>query len=287
MERDLWSVVTRAIKRLAPTRPPGAVYWDSEVLALALWAALHDRSISWACQRCNWPPQAWRRRLPDQSTMSRRLRRREIVKQLRQLLDLIQHRSESSGILLVDGKALEVSEYSMDPDALVGRGVARFSKGYKLHALIDDRRRILAWRVYPLNKAECVVAQQLLRDASERIQRGALLLADAAYDSNRLHLRASVLGIQLVAPRQRPFRSVARRQHPSRLRSIQLTEGRGAKNRRDWFSKVRATIERFFGTLASVGGGMSHLPGWARRLHRCDIWVGAKLVIHAARCARA
>ena len=38
---------------------------------LCFLVALYDRSINWACQRGHWPFQAWRRRLPDQSTMSR------------------------------------------------------------------------------------------------------------------------------------------------------------------------------------------------------------------------
>jgi hypothetical protein len=46
------------------------VYDNRTVIAVLLWAALHDRPIVWACQRSSWPVQAWRRRLPDQSTMS-------------------------------------------------------------------------------------------------------------------------------------------------------------------------------------------------------------------------
>lgn len=289
MEREIWAVVTRAIKRLPPTRPRGAVYTDREVLAVVAWAALHDRPISWACKRCNWPRQAWRRRLPDQSTMSRRLRWPEVLASTDELIDIIQRRRSASSILLVDGKAIEIGEHTTDPDARIGRGVSRLAKGYKLHALIDDQRQILAWQVHPLNKAESVVAQGLLRDAADRIQPGSLLLADAAYDSNRLHLRAAVHRVQLIAPRQTPARGVTKyyRHHRSRLKSIELTEGRGSRKRNVWFRGRRTTIERFFGNLVSVGGGLSCLPAWARRLHRCRIWVAAKLVIHAARYANA
>lgn len=289
MEREIWRVLMRSIKRLPPTRPRGAVYSDREVVAVLLWAALHERPISWACHRCNWPIQAWRRRLPNQSTMSRRLRHPEILRHARRLVAVIEHHRESSSILMADGKAFEVSEHTQDPDARIGRGVARYAKGYKLHALIDHRRRLLAWRVYPLNKAESVVAQTLLRDASDRIRPGALLLADAAYDSNRLYLRAAVHRVQLIAPRQVPGRRVAvdRTHHRHRLCSIALTEGRGSKRRNRWFAGRRTTIERFFGTLATVGGGLISLPAWARRLHRCRIWIAAKLVINTARYADA
>jgi hypothetical protein len=285
MEREIWAVVVRAIKRLPPTRPRGAVYTDREVLGVAMWAALHDRPISWASKRCNWPCQAWRRRLPDQSTMSRRLRRPEVLAHMRKLVDILHRGRPASSTLVVDGKALEVGEHTTDPDARIGRGVSRFAKGYKLHALIDDQRRVLAWRVHPLNKAESVVAQDLLRDAADRIQPSSLLLADAAYDSNRLHLRAAVHGVQLIAPRQTPDRRVAvgHKHHRNRLKSVDLTEGRGSRQRNRWFSARRTTIERFFGNLASVGGGLGYLPAWARRLHRCRIWIAAKLVLQTAR----
>jgi len=289
MERDLWSRLMRAVKRLPATRPRGAVYWDREVLCVALWGALHDRPVDWACRRRNWPRQAWRRRLPDQSTMSRRLRHPEIVAQLRQLVAVLYRGQEASPIMLMDGKALELSEHSRDPDARVGRGVSGYAKGYKLHALIDERQRLLAWCVRPLNEAECVVARTLLRDAAPHLSAHALLLADASYDSNRLHLRASVLGVQMIAPRRKSGRGLSRshRQHRSRLRSIAFTEGRGSAKRMRWFRARRGGIERFFGTLACVGGGLSHLPAWARRIHRCEIWVGAKLAVHAARLADA
>ena len=285
MEREIWQVVTASLKRLPRTRPRGAVYTDPEILAVALWAALHDRPISWACRRASWPRQAWRRRLPDQSTMSRRLRRSEILKKMRQLVAVIQRHRLSSAILLVDGKAFEVSEHTTDPDARIGRGVARYAKGYKLHALIDDRRQLLAWRVHPLNQAESVVAQSLLRDAGPRLKPGAVLLGDAAYDSNRLHLRAAVHRIQLIAPRQKPDRRLAndRHHHRNRLRSVVLTEGRGSRKRKQWLADRRTTIERYFGVLASVGGGLSSLPAWSRRLHRCRIWIAAKLVVLTAR----
>jgi hypothetical protein len=47
--------------------------------------------------------------------------------------------------------------------------------------------------------------------------------------------------------------------------------------------RVRTTVERFFGTLATFGGGLSSLPTWVRRLHRVRVWVAAKLTLNAAR----
>ena len=292
MERDLWRRMMRAIRRVPRTRPRNAVYFDHEILAPLLWAALHGRPVSWACRRSSWPMQAWRRRLPDQSTMSRRARRPEIRMHLRGLLCVVQQNAgPCSTTLIVDGKALELRDQTRDPDARTGRGVRGYAKGYKLHALIDDRWRVLAWRVCPLNQAECVVAQGLVRDA-RRWSRAILpshawLLGDASYDSNRLHLRAATHGLALIAPRRRPDRALAvnRMHHHSRRRSVSITEGEGSPSNHLWLDRRRSEIERFFGSLATAGTGLDRLPAWARRLHRCELWVGAKLIVHAARLA--
>lgn len=292
MERDLWKLMMRAMKRLPRTSPRNAVYTDNEIIAVLLWAGLHDRPIDWACRRCNWPCQAWRRRLPDQSTMSRRLRHPQTIQKLQKVMAALQDDGiEASALLLIDGKAFELSENSRDPDARTGRGVSRFSKGYKLHILIDDRRRVVAWSVRPLNEAETVVAQRLLRNVNQSskhlLSPQAIMIGDAGYDSNKLHLRASTLKLRLIAPRRKPHRGVAknRKHHRSRLRSIAITEGPGAKKRLKWLRVRRDDIERFFGAWVAAGTGMSHLPTWVRRQHRCELWIGAKLVINAARRA--
>lgn len=290
MERDIWNRITKAINRIKPTRLRNEVYTNREVLAVLLWANLHDRPISWACKRSSWPMQAWRRRLPDQSTMSRRLRHRDIAVLQRHVLSLIQEDgSDATMVTIIDGKALQLSENTRDPDARTGRGVGGYAKGYKLHALIDDKWRVLAWRVRPLNVAECLVAQDLLRDAARspilKLAPKTIVLGDASYDSNRLHLRAATLGLRMIAPRRKPHLGVStnRKHHPSRLRSIRITEGDGAAVRMRWFNSKRGGIERYFGALASSGTGLDNLPTWARRLHRCELWVGAKLIINAAR----
>ena len=116
MERELWRWVTWGLKRLPRWRPRGAVYDNRCVLAALLWAALHDRSVSWACRRDSWPVQAWRRCLPDQSTMSRRLRDPRVIEDLRALVRILQRRlgADPDGTLLVDGKPLAVSRFSAE-----------------------------------------------------------------------------------------------------------------------------------------------------------------------------
>jgi hypothetical protein len=283
MERDFWKCIATALRRLPRCWRRNASYHDGQILAVFFWAALHDRPVSWACRRTSWPPQAWRRELPDQSTMSRRLRHPLMREHLIALLSILQRDHGLSTQLIVDGKALPVSEYTTDVDARTGWGAGRYMKGYKLHLLIDAAWRVLAWRVRPMNEAEPVVAGDLLRDAAaaQALPKNAVMLGDRAYDSNPLHETAAAHGVQLVAPQKNAAGGLGHRDHhPGRLHSLRLTKGTGARR---WWGRRRGTIERFFGALASAGGGLATLPSWARREHRTDLWVGAKLIIHAAR----
>lgn len=288
MERELWRWMIWGLKRLPRRRPARAVYDNRAVLAVALWAALHDRSILWACRRGSWPVQAWRRRLPDQSTMSRRLRDPGLLDDLERLALIVQRRVGAvDATLIVDGKPLAVSEFTSDPDAVTGWGAGRHAKGYKLHALIDDARRLLAWDVRPMKDSEQAVACELVTRACVRgvLPRGATLLADANYDSRHLYNAADAAGVRLIAPRRQRGAglSTTRPSHAHRLAAIAALESDPEYERR--FKIRRAQIDRYFGTLATVGGGLHGLPAWARRIHRVRIWVGAKLALHAARTA--
>lgn len=289
MERELWRRMARGLRRLSPTRPRNAVYTDPQVLAVLLWAALNDRPISWACKRANWPMQAWRRSLPDQSTMSRRLRHPALAAALNSLAAILQQDLALGVVLVVDGKAMVLSENSRDPDARNGRAVSGYGKGYKIHIIIDPSSGAVAgWRIYPLNVAEPTTAAEILSDPDVHVPAGARLLGDAIYDSNPLHGSAASRGLQLIAPRKNPGtvirrRNGARANHPNRLESVRLTEG---DQRLEWdrhLSICRAGIERYFGSWVSCGGGLAALPAWVRRLHRVRPWLGAKIVINIAR----
>lgn len=287
MERELWRWIVSALKRTPPTRPRNAVYTDQQIVAILLWAALHDRPVSWACQRRNWPMQAWRRALPDQSTMSRRLRKPAIADLLLAVLMSVQRAFGQGEVLVVDGKPLEISEHTRDPEARIGRGAGRFARGYKMHVILDvQTRAVIGYQTHPLNVSETRTAADLLRQPETRLPPGAILLGDRLFDSNPLYAAAHERGCQLIAPRKRPNTKLgSRRHHQDRLESIRLTEG---ANRDLWertFAPQRVAIERFFGTLSSASGGLAGLPPWVRRLHRVRRWVAAKLIINAARIA--
>lgn len=286
MERELWRWIVWGLRRLPRWWPRGAVYDNRSVLAVMLWAALHDRSVTWACLRSSWPVQAWRRRLPDQSTMSRRLGDPRLLEDFERMVAILQrHRRDAAGTLIVDGKPLAVSEFTADPEAVTGWGAGRHAKGYKLHALIDDTRRLLAWEVRPMKDSEQAVACELVARASARgvLPPGAELLGDATYDSRHLYAAAAGAGVRLIAPRRLPGTGVSLYppSHPHRLAAIAALEGDPSTAAQ--FKARRATIERFFGVMATVGGGLHALPAWARRIRRVRPWVGAKLALLVAR----
>jgi hypothetical protein len=230
--------------------------------------------------------QAWRRSLPDQSTMSRRLRDPGQLEDFELLVAILQqHCSKDGSILIVDGKPLAVSEFTADSEAVTGWGAGRHAKGYKLHALINGTRRLLAWDVRPMKDSEQAVACELVTRALNRgaLPAGVHLLGDANYDSRHLYAAAAKAGIRLIAPRRLPGTGISHYppSHEHRLAAIALLEQ--DESQATAFKLRRATIERYFGALATVGGGLHALPAWARRLHRVRVWVGAKLVLFTAR----
>lgn len=287
MERELWRWIARTLKAAPRTRPRNAVYTDSQIAAVYLWAVLHDRPVSWACRRENWPMQAWRRELPDQSTMSRRMRRPEMRSLMRDLLERIQRTFDRGEVLIVDGKGLHIGPQSRDPDAHAGYAAGRIGKGYKLHLILDAQSQaVVAHETHPMNIAEPTTAAELMRDASSRIPPKSLLLGDCAFDSNPLHAAAHTRDCQLIAPRHRPRTGLSnQKHHPNRFESMRFTEGTDEMVWRQTLHPIRVGIERFFGALASASGGLIALPAWVRRLHRVRLWVAAKLIVNAARIA--
>ena len=152
------------------------------------------------------------------------------------------------------------------------------AKGYKLHAVWGDGPVPLAWDVRPMNEAEPAVAAELVAALSG----AGYLLADAAYDSNRLHEAAGAAGYQLVAPRKRPRGGLGHRPHsPRRLRSIELLAGRFGRS----LHRLRDGIERAFARLTNPAGGLGPLPNWVRRLRRVRMWVQGKLILHGLRAS--
>ena len=285
MERELWRKVYRLVGSLGRSRRRRRVRFGDRVIVLvALWAALHDRATNWACEAANWS-RLRPRRLPSESTMSRRLR----TPSVQALLDAAEARLREdppggsldglapAGLVKVaDGKPLPVGGHSKDPDARSGRGAGGMARGYKLYALWGDGPLPCAWDVRPMNASEPAVAAELVR----ALPGAGYLPADAVYDVNPLYDAAAAAGHQLVAPRKRPGGGLGHRPHsPHRLRSIELLRGEFGRA----LHRLRDRIERRFARLTNFAGGLAPLPNWVRRLPRVRRWVQCKLILHALR----
>jgi Transposase DDE domain len=284
MERELFRWVQRALRALRRRRPRGQRFSDADIVLVAFWAAIHDRSISWACQRRNWPASRFARALPDQSTMSRRLRTHAVASLVRTIILAIASLWRPSTLAVLDGRALPISRFSNDPHARPGYARGSLEKGYRLHTLADGHDgRVLAHAVTPLSTPEPIVARTLLSRARKQglLDEHAFVLADAGYDTNHLHQRASDLGLRLFAPRRRPGTSLGHstKQTTGRLVSILATEHNPALARE--IGRARRGVERVFSRQVCTGGGLRDLPAWARRMPRVRLWTDLKVLAQA------
>lgn len=280
MEREVWRRIAGALKQLPRTRPRNAVYTDSQILAVYLWSVLHDRPVSWACDRRNWQMQAWRRSLPDQSTMSRRLHGESTERMLRLLLDRLEPAQRHALVLRIDGKPLPVAKHSQDRGAAIGRGAGGFQKGYKLHAIYAETNRPIAYRVTPMNIDERVVAQRMLQEHD--LGEG-YLLADANYETNSLYDQAAQIGRVLVTPRRfRDAKGLGQSRIHSRHRVAMIQRLKDPSPFMRRLLHTRRAIETKYANLTNFAGGLTHLPPWVRG-RRVEPYVTAKLLIRIAR----
>lgn len=251
MERELWPLLYPLIQETAKDFQQKYVRYQPWLLVTVfLWAALHDRSIAWACQRRHWSTTTLQPvTLPSPSTMSRRSDGVGVGLFWNALEQRLRNSGVPALVAFVDGKPLPIGGNSKDPDARFGRGAGCIAKGYKWHAIFAGRSVPEAWEVTPLNANE-----------------------------------AAVRGYQLVAPVRacKEPGSGKHYQSPHRLRSIALRQGQFGKA----LYRARTAIERSFGNACSFGGGLGPLPAWVRGQARVRTWVWAKLLINAVRIER-
>lgn len=279
MECELWDRLYALVRETAKEvgRRKGVLFSDAIIVLVIVWAALHDRPVSWACKAKNWIGTRHRPLwLPGNSTMSRRLQSPSVLGLQAALAKRIHGSGDSELIELIDGKSLTVGGCSKDPDAKWGRAAGGMACGYKLHSIWSNHPFPDAWDVRPLNVNEVRVA----RDLIPQLHGAGYLLADGQYDSSRLHDLCSLHHYQLVAPgkctatgRGHTYQS----QH--RIHALEMLRRNFGKN----LFGIRRGIERLFGNFTTFGGGLAPLPAWVRRLHRVKRWVWAKLLINAAR----
>jgi IS5 family transposase len=279
MERELWPLLYRHLQEAANGFSQKYVHYQPWVLiAVFLWAALHDRPVCWACQGRNWATTSLRPpRLPSAATMSRRIDRVGVGLLWRRLEERLRGDGHPARVAFLDGKPLVISGVSKDPDAGYGRAAGGYAKGYKLHTVWSNRPLPEAWEVTPMNTCEKAVARRLIG----QLDYGGYLLADGNYDASDLYDRAWRQGYQLVAA-HRKGKNPGRGHHyqsPHRRRSIALLHSPFGRA----LYRLRGRVERSFGNAVSFGGGLSSLPAWVRGLDRVRTWVWAKLLINAVR----
>lgn len=277
MERELWKVVYTRLKRVARRFDQKYVHLQPwRIAAVLLWAALHDRPVSWACDKRNWATTRKKPgRLPSEATVSRRARKTSFALFLNALARELRGAGAPGWTLMVDGKPLPVGRCSKDRDARRDR----HTRGYKLHAIWGGRCLPEAWEVTPLNEYEGAVAERMLT----QVRGKGVLLGDGNYEASRVYDASAASGYQLLAPPDpRDNGRGHRYQSPHRLLALRwFADGLGGA-----LLRARPAIERKFGNMGSFGGGLGPLPNWVRRLGRVTRWVWCKLVINAARILR-
>jgi hypothetical protein len=295
MDREIWRAVVRAVDRACrsvkgPGRRP--VYTNNLVAKLYLWSVWRNLSLSKACdpQRDQFNTLFRPRTLPSVSQFTRRVK----SDALQEVLNHVHRQLVSCGIAsetgYFDGKAMAVSPVSKDPDAARGHVSGGFAKGYKLHAYVNDRRRIVVWSVTPLSVDEKVVAMELCGHLPPPACGPALDLADSNYDSAPLHKRMAEADRLLLTPLRGQGRVKDGGHHPVTLRQMgpQRREAVEVWNDHPDLArhvlKSRNNIEGVFSVM-TVALGAGSPPAHVRRLHRVRRWTGAKIILYHARLA--
>jgi Transposase DDE domain len=282
MERELWPPLYHLLMAVATdVRQKYVQHQPWALVAVLLWAALHDRPVSWACQKRHWSTTTLRPgRLPSAATLSRRVDSVGVALVWRALEQRLRASGRPALVAFADGKPLPVGGNSHDPDARFGRGAGCIAKGYKLHAVWTTRAVPEAWEITPLNECEKAVAGRLVG----QLGHGGYLLADGNYDASWLYDAADRAGYQLVARCRKAANpgSGKHYQSPHRLRSLEILRGEYGRI----LYRARTAIERAFGHAGSFGGGLAPLPAWVRGKDRVRTWVWAKLIINGVRILR-
>jgi len=288
MDRDIWTITMQAVHRAAravPHRGRKLKYPHWLIVAMYLWSVFNDRCLSWACDRTHYGALFRPRKLPSISQFTRRVGEDTFQAILQKVHEQLLSCGVVSQVGYLDGKPIVVSPVSKDPDATRGKISGGFAKGYKLHAFVNEHRRIVVWSVMPLNVAEQSVAMELCPHMPPQV----LVMADSNYDSAPLHKQMyETSGTPLLTPLKGQKRVGPDGHHPVTLRQMgpQRREAVELWNAHPDLAKFllkgRNNVEGVFSVL-SVALGLCRLPAFVRRLHRTRRWVGAKIILYHAR----
>jgi hypothetical protein len=296
MDRELWTLVLGTVKQAAKRvgwnggrRTPHFPNWL--IVAMYFWATWHDRTMTWACDRGHYNTLFRPRKLPSVSQFTRRVKSDDCQRILQLVHDHLAGRGAVIDEGYIDGKPLLVSPVSKDRQATRGKISGGFGKGYKLHAFVNERRRIVVWSVTGLHEDEKTVALHLLPHLPP-MSPEAVVFKDSNYDSAPLHKGAAEVApdAALVGPLKGQDRVGEGGHHPVTLRQMGpqrrelVAAWKHCPDLLELALRARDTIERVFGVLCCTAGGLgTALPSWVRTLDRVRRWVGAKVVLYNAR----
>jgi hypothetical protein len=290
MEGELWTEFYRILREENNNRPRRKYlqFDDGRIVEVYLWAVMHDRPTTWACQKRNWPERERWRSLPSDGTMSIRLRSLSVRLLMQAILDRLHACGRPALVRILDSKPLPVGCYSKDHDAHWGWAAKAKARGYKLFCAWGNGVVPDAWTLGHMNVSDSAVGMELV----PQLTQAAYVLGDSGHDSNPLHAKCNACGCQLVTPRKKPQTKLGHGQHNAgRLRSIERLEGpvwlgTAPSPFAHQLYALRGQIERNYGNLCGFGGGLQPLPSWVRTPHRVALWVAGKLVINALRRCR-
>ena len=300
MDREIWRTVMRAVRAACrevwdPMRE--CEYPLRQIVAMYLWAVWHDRNLTWACDPDHYGRLFCPRALPSLSQFSRRIRTDAARAVLQHVHDRLRACGVASETGYFDGKPLTVSPVSKDPDARRGHVTGGFAKGYKLHAYVNEHRRIVVWAVTPLNTDEKQVALAMLGHLPPDPLGRVLDLADSNYDAAAvglrppppLHKAGDAMGRRLLTPLRAQQRvDPAAGHHPVTLRQMgparrELVAAWDAHPDLCRFVlNARNNVEGTF-SVPTVACQVGPLPAFARRLERVRRYAGAKIILYHAR----
>ena len=283
MDKVEWQVIRNAVRsadRSVPRVGRRPRFSDRLIVQMYYWSVAHDRPRCFAADRQNYSSVFRPRELPSYSQFCRRLHAPRVLAMIEHVLRRLSVAPGPVNLAFIDGKALPVSESSKDPDARTGRGHGKFSRGYKLHALVTACGRIQCFAVRPMNEAEPRVSREQIFPL---LMPGVVVIGDGNYDSKFLYEIARERGSWFFAPpKQAPQqRRSWSRTTESRREAVELWEQQPELARRVY--RERTEIERVFSRLSCYGGGLGPLPAWVRRLDRVTLWVTAKITLYHAR----
>lgn len=288
----LWNALYELIVGLSPRgggparRGHPDTYATDQIAACWLWSAWRNQPLATATRELSDP--AERRallarglrlpeRVPHETTVRRRARRADFAALLGSAgLALLLALRPACGRVIVDSTLLRVPVFSGDRDATWGHHGQR---GYRWHTLVSADGVVLAGEVHGANAHELAVAPALLGRAAALGVRPREVVADAGYDSERLHACArAVLGAPLIAPFNDRGGGRSMRRTPLRARLRRRWDRPGVRRA----LAARTAVERVYALLKGHRFGLYALPPWVRHAPSVRRWITLKTLLYHA-----